>query len=283
MRSLRLSRVVPILVAVLLACGWAVGDDQGAPLPQGSAIPGISIPLETGGGRGFVEVGGGHSALTQGNPSWTDGYLHAVVSGQANTFSTEITRQDRYGDTGWFVSGGLTHTFSENWYGDVFLGGSSRCFFLPKYRTDAFIHRKLLPNKQLIATVGFGYDRAKDIHSAYRLYTEGSYYLKSAWVLQGGVNWNRSMPGAVLGHTQYFAVTEGHEKQHYIALRGEYGREAYQLVSPQTVLVNFALRDVSATWRQWLSPTWGFNLSLEHYSNPLYRRMGGTLGFFLEF
>ena len=177
----------------------------------------------------------------------------------------------------------MTHTFSENWYGDLFLGGSSRCFFLPKYRTDALIHRKLLPGKQLVASVGFGYDRGKDIHSAYRLYTEGSYYLKSLWVLQGGVTWNRSMPGDALGHTQYFAVTEGHEKQHYIALRGEYGREAYQLVSPQTVLVNFPLRDVSATWRQWLAPNWGFNTSLEYYINPVFHRVGATGGVFLDF
>lgn len=272
-----------MLAALFLACGCAAAEDRGAPLPQGAAVPGISIPLETGGGRGFIEVGGGHSGLTQDNPSWTDGYLHAVVAGQSNTISTEVTRQDRYGDAGWFFSGGLTHTFSENWYGDLFLGASSKCFFLPKYRTDAFIHRKLLPAKQLIATAGFGYDRGKDIHSAYRFYTEGTYYLRPAWVLQGGVTWNRSMPGAVLGHTQYFAVTQGHEKQHYIALRAEYGREAYQIVSPQTVLVNFPVRDASLTWRQWLAPNWGINTSLEYYINPLYHRVGGTVGVFLEF
>jgi YaiO family outer membrane protein len=78
-------------------------------------------------------------------------------------------------------------------------------------------------------------------------------------------------------------VTQGHEKHHFIALRGEYGREAYQLVSPDTALVNFPLRDISATWRQWLSANYGFNFMIEHYSNPSYRRIGGTLGFFLDF
>ena len=104
-----------LLVLTFLSACFCAADDQTAPLQQGSAIPGISIPLETSGGRGFLEVGGGHSSLSQGNPSWTDGYLHAVVSAGSNTVSTEITRQDRYGDTGWYFSGGLTHIFTENW------------------------------------------------------------------------------------------------------------------------------------------------------------------------
>lgn len=271
-----------VLVA-LLACASAAGQNQSAPLPQGSAIPGISIPLETSGQRGFIEVGGGHSGLSQDNPSWTDAYLHAVVAGEVNTFSTEVSRQSRYGDTGWYLSGGLSHVFTDNWYGDLYLGGSTRCFFLPKYRADGFIHRKFLPRKQLVTSVGLGYDRGKDIHSAYRMYLESSYYFQAPWVVQGGITWNRSLPGNALGHTQYVAITQGREKRHYIALRAEYGREAYQLVNTQTVLVDFPIRDVSLSWRQWMAPMWGFNVSIEGYSNPIYHRVGGTMGVFMNF
>jgi len=237
-----------------------------------------------GGGQGYIELGGGHSSLTQGNPSWTDAYMRgAMALSESNVLHTEISRQDRYGDTGWYFSGGLTHVFTENWYADGFVGFSSRCFFLPKYRTDGFIHRKLLPHKQLVLTVGGGNDKYKDIHSDYRLNTEADYYLGPSWILQSGITFTHSDPGSTTVHAQYFAVSEGQNKRHYIVLRGEYGREAYELIGPATALINFPLHDVSVTWRQWIAPSWGINLTVERYNEPIFNRTGATLGFFLDF
>jgi YaiO family outer membrane protein len=287
MEQKRFSRLthpsILLVLSLLSACGVAAGQEQGNPLPQGSAIPGISIPT-VGAGQGYLEVGGGHSSLTQGNPSWTDAYLRgAMAVSESNVLHTEITRQDRYGEAGWYFSAGLTHVFSPNWYADGYLGVSSRCFFLPKYRTDAYIHRKLLPRKQLILTVGGGNDKYKDIHSDYRLNTEADYYLGSSWILQSGITWTQGNPGGTTVHTQYFAVTQGQNKRHFIVLRGEYGREAYELIGPATALVNFPIHDVSATWRQWVAPHWGFNISVERYNEPIFNRTGATVGFFLDF
>ena len=279
-RSLPL--ILPAL-GLLLATGLAAAQEEGAPVAPGSALPGIFFPGVGEGGHGFVEAGGGHSSLSPGNPSWTDGYLRGVLSGQSNTIQGLITREDRYGDTGWYFNTGLTHIFNQDWYGDVFVGFSSRCFFLPKYRTDAFIHRKLLPSKQLVVALGAGYEKAKDVHSAYRLNPEVNYYLRPSWVLQSGIVWTQGNPGGVLVHTQYFAVTQGRNKEHYIALRGEYGREAWELIGPARVLVNFPIHDVSGTWRQWLAPNFGFNLSVERYNNYVFNRTGATAGVFLDF
>jgi YaiO family outer membrane protein len=273
--------MVPML-ALLLASTVVLAQDEQAPVAPGSSLPGIFSP-GLGGAHGFIEAGGGHSALTPGNPSWTDGYFRLLLQGQSNTLQTAVTREDHYGQTGWYVSGGLTHILSPNWYADVFVGGSSYCFFLPKYRLDAFIHRKLLPHKQLVMVLGGGYERAKDVHSAYRLNPEANYYLRPSWVLQSGIIFTRGDPGSITVHTQYFAVTQGQNKSHYFSVRGEYGREAWEIVGPSSVLVDFPIHDVSGNWRQWLAPNFGFNLSVERYNNYIFNRIGATAGVFLDF
>ena len=275
-------RLLILLLELLVLCAVAVAQDQEAPVSPGSAVPGVFFP-GVGGGHGFVEAGGGHSALTPGNPSWTDGYLRLLLQGQVNTIQTEVTREDRYGEAGWYFSGGLTHIFDENWYADAFVGMSSYCFFLPKYRADAFIHRKLLPRKQLIMVLGGGYEKAKDVHSAFRLNPEANYYLKPSWILQSGMIFTRGDPGGVTVHTQYFAITQGQNKSHFFSVRGEYGREAWELIGPSDVLIDFPIHDVSATWRQWLAPNFGFNLTVERYNNFIFNRIGATAGLFVDF
>lgn len=269
-------------LVLILGSSFAMAQQEEAPVSPGSAVPGIFFP-GVGGGHGFIEAGGGHSALSPGNPSWTDGYLRAVFTGAVNTIQTEVTREDRYGDRGYYFTGGLTHVFNQDWYADVFAGTSSYCFFLPKYRFDGFIHRKLLPQKQLILVMGGGYEKAKDVHSAFRLNPEANYYVRPSWVLQSGVIFTRGDPGAVTVHTQYFAITQGQNKSHFISVRGEYGREAWELIGPSSVLVDFPIHDVSATWRQWIAPNWGFNLTVERYNNYIFNRIGATAGLFLDF
>ena len=88
-------------------------------------------------GPGYIEVGGSHSSLTAGNPDWNDFYARAMLSGGRNIFTGEITREARFGDSGWFGDLGLTRTLSENWYAQLSAGGSAGGFFLPKFRTDA--------------------------------------------------------------------------------------------------------------------------------------------------
>ena len=278
----RARRLILPVLGLFLVSGLAAAQQEEAPVSPGSAVPGIFFP-GLGGGHGFIEAGGGHSALTPGNPSWTDGYLRAVFAGPTNTIQTEVTREDRYGDRGWYFTGGLTHVFNQDWYADGFVGFSSRNFFLPKYRADGFLHRKLLPHKQLVVAFGAGYEKAKDIHSAARLNPEVNYYLRPSWVLQSGMIFTRGDPGGVMVHTQYFAVTQGQNKSHYISVRGEYGREAYELIGPTSVLVNFPIHDVSGTWRQWLGPNYGFNLTVERYNNYIFNRIGATAGLFVDF
>lgn len=282
------------LVAMFVAClasifasAQAASNNAVAP---GSSLPGLGAVVLGLNGPGYVEVGGSHSSLTGGQDNWTDFYARAVLSGGHNTFTGELSRQARFGDTGWFGDIGLTRTLSENWYAQIAAGASAGGFFLPKYRTDGSISRKFLRRRQLVMTVGGGFDQSRTVDYDERALIEGSYYFGFPVVLQGGVMWTHASPGNILARTQYIAVNQGHDKEHFLSLRYGWGREGYEVVGqPSTfapafnVLFNFPVRSVTGTWRQWIGPNWGINLNVEHQEEPAYHRFGGTAGVFLDF
>jgi len=299
-----MTSMIKIVILVGFAC-LLVSHTASAQLNPGSSVaPGSSLPgLGAVGmimdGPGYIEVGGSHSALTAGNPDWNDFYARAMLSGGRNIFTGEITRQARFGDSGWFGAVGITRTLSENWYAQLSAGGSVGGFFLPKLRTDALISRKLLHRRQLVASVGGGYDQSRTIAHDWRAQVEGAYYFDYPVVLQGGVMWTHATPGNILARTQYIAASQGHDKEHFVSLRYEWGREGYEVIgrftsvgpvisgplafAPANVLFDFPVRTITGTWRQWIGPNWGLNFNLEHHQETAYHRIGGTVGIFLDF
>jgi YaiO family outer membrane protein len=283
-----MKRKLILALILFLTCILAVGQERGSTVPQGTSIPGLgglSLGMD---GPGFVEFGGSYSHLSRTELSapfapWGDAYLRGMMSRGNNKFNAELTRQVHYSDTGWFYGLGWIRTWSPNWFTEVSAGSSTRGFFLPKFRTDAIVNRKVLARQQLVLTGGVGYDKSKTVNTATRFQAGGSYYFEHPFVLQGGVVWTRANPGSIVARSQFLAVTQGHDKEHFISLRAEIGREGYELIGPQAALFDFVVHNYSANWRQWLGPNWGFNLAFEHESNVSFRRFGGTLGFFMDF
>jgi YaiO family outer membrane protein len=134
-----------------------------------------------------------------------------------------------------------------------------------------------------VANAGVGYDKSKIANNALRSSFGATYYFSAPWIVQGGVSFTRSNPGAILARTQFLAVTEGHEKEHYISVRAEIGREGYELLGPATSVFDFPVQNVSANWRQWIGFNWGLNFSVARDHTPYYTRLGGTAGIFLDF
>jgi len=280
---------------VFFACLFAYAVALAQSSTSNTAAPGSSLPGLGGialglNGPGFVEVGGSHSALSGGNADWNDFYIHGMVSGGRNAFTGELSRQARFGDSGWFGGLGLTRTLSENWYAQISAGASAGGFFLPRYRTDALINRKLLSHRQLVATVGFGYDQSRTVDNDMRFQVGGAYYFQRPFILQAGMMWTHARPGNILARTQYIALNEGHDKEHFFSLRYGWGREGYEVVGAPSsftpgynVLFNFPEHDITGTWRQWIGPNWGVNFIIEQHQEPAYHRFGGTAGVFLDF
>jgi YaiO family outer membrane protein len=280
-----------LLWACWLPCALASAQaTSSATVAPGSSLPGLgAIPLGLD-GPGYIEVGGGHSALTHNRPAWNDFYLRGAVSGGRNTFTGEVTREDRFGDSGWLLDLDLVRTLSENWFAEVSVGGSAGGFFLNKFQTSGLINRKLLRRRQLVATAGMGFDQSKTADHDVRASVGAAYYFEYPIVLQGGLSWTHANPGDILARTQYLAATWGHQKELFVSLRYEWGREGYEIIGAPTPLLpvfavaeNFPEHTVTATWRQWIGPNWGLNFNVEQHQEPTYHRIGGTLGVFLDF
>ena len=272
--------IILLLFAVYSSAQLAA---PGTTVPQGSAIPGVGSP-EGPNGPGYLEVGGSRSDLTNPQPHWTDAYVRGVINlTPTNAFSLEADRQARFGDSGYFGSVGLTHSFTSNLYTNAYVGSSVGGFFLPKFRADGFVNYKLLPEKQLVANLGVGYDKAKTSNSAVRFMPGATYYFQFPLIIQGGAEFTRANPGNVLAKTYNLAVTEGRAKEHFITFRYEIGREAYEVVNAGNTLVDFPIHIYTGTWRQWIGTGWGFNFNFEREINPYYNRNGATLGLFIDF
>lgn len=233
---------------------------------------------------GWVELGLGHADLTSSLASWNDAYIKGYVQlTPTNSIQGEISNQRHFDDQGTFVGASWNHVFNDDWYGSLGVGSSDGGFFLPEVRVDAALYRKWLPQRKLVTGAIMGYYRAKDVHSDHSLVLNAVYYFDGAWIAEGGVRINQSNPGDVTTARGFAAITWGHNKDRYVVLRHDTGREGYQLISSGTVVSDFSSRETTLTWREWLSPKSGFNLTAAHYSNPSYQRSGVTLGLFYEF
>ncbi len=231
----------------------------------------------------FVEAGGSYEQLSKNYGRWSGGYFRAVVAAGKNTWAAEVNGQHEFGDAGTYFDAGDTFDFNDAWYASVTVGSSVGGVFWPRSRLDSFLNHKWLARQQLITTFGFGYDHAKDVHSDHSYFIGTTYYFQKPWIVEDGVRFNISSPGAVFSPSAFVAVTQGTNKKHYVTLNVEAGQEAYQIIGAASVLTRFPSQTASLTWRQWLGRNWGFNMVADFYHSPYYHRGGGSLGLFKEF
>jgi YaiO family outer membrane protein len=165
-----------LLITLLLGCAIAAAQSRSdQTVAPGSSLPGLgglSLGLN---GPGYIEVGGSHSALTDGYANWNDFYFRTMLSGGRNVWTAELTREGRFGGAGWLYGIGLNRTLSEDWYAQFSAASSVGGFFLNTFTGDAIINRKLLSHRQLVATLGLGFDQSKTVDKDERLRAEAAY------------------------------------------------------------------------------------------------------------
>ena len=145
------------------------------------------------------------------------------------------------------------------------------------------MHRKLLADRRLVASLGWGHYRAPDGHIDRSVTLGAAYYFSSPWVLQAAVRQNESDPGSVRARQYFVAATYGRPGADIVVGRYGWGRESYLAIGPASALVDFSSREASLAWRHWFGARHGMSLALEHYRNPLYDRSGAALGYFMQF
>jgi YaiO family outer membrane protein len=277
------------LKAILLLASIAVtlraqgqSSPQPDPTPQPAVVP-AQPEAQTKQLTNYVETGADYMTLTNGFGSWSGGYSRGVYEQGKNIWNAEINGQQEFGDAGVYFAAGDTYNFNSDWYGAFTVGSSAGGFFWPRFRSDGFINKKWLARKQWITTAGVSYVMAKDVHRDHTLYVGSTYYFQKPWIVEEGIYFNISHPGAVFAPAGFVAVTQGHNKQQYITVRAGFGEEGYQLVGPTATLSQFNSGTLTITWRKWMGPNWGFDFVGDYYHSPFYMRGGSTFGFFKEF
>jgi YaiO family outer membrane protein len=261
-------------VVPAIAQGSAAGSEAGARLAQ-------QPTQDT--GMHSLQLDTSLQSLTGGYGNWRDVSLRGTYEMGAHVLQGELSAQHRFNTDGKFAGVSDTYTFNQDWYGSLAIGAGDGAFYLPRYRVDAALYRKLLADRRLVSSVGVGYYSAPDGHTDRSLSLGLVYYFQAPWILEGGLRLNSSNPGAIRTQQQFVAVTWGHNKQDLVTARYGWGGEGYLALTSNTQLVNFSSNEANLTWRHWLDPKTGLLLGTNRYSNPLYTRSGISAGVFHDF
>jgi YaiO family outer membrane protein len=259
------------LAAVATACAL-----HAAAQPE----PGIALRLDRSTSNVELRLAAEH--VTGGFGDWREAGLLGIHAAGRHVLRGELAVMRRFHTSGAYVGLMDTVTLDADWYASVAAGAGDGAFYLPRYRLDAFINRKVLPARNLVLSLGAGHYRAPDGHIDRSVAIGAQYYFTSPWIVQAAVRFNESDPGSVRARQQAIAVTYAGEGKSQVVARYGWGREAYLAIGPAASLVDFASREANVQWRYWLDRGRGISLAAEHYRNPAYERTGILLGFFTE-
>lgn len=223
-----------------------------------------------------------HHNLSNNFPDWREHGVRGLYQVGPHLFNGELATMRRWNESGVYAAIGDTYTFNDDWYGSLTVGAGDGASYLPRYRVDGFLHRKLLDKKNLVGSLGVGYYRAPDGHIDRNVSLGATYYFDFPLVVQGEIKFTHGSPGSVDTRQHFVAATWGREKQTTVTGRYGWGEEGYQSIGPNAVLTNFRSKEISVAVRHWLGKDWGVELAGERYRNPFYRRTGLTAGLFWQ-
>jgi YaiO family outer membrane protein len=221
--------------------------------------------------------------LSAGFGSWRDVTLRGAYGLPSHVLQGEVAITRRFNKDGVFVGLSDTYTFDEDWYGNIALGFGDGAFYLPRYRLDATLYKKWLPQRNLITSIGAGQYKAPGGNTDNSLSLGVVYYFDTPFIAEAGLRLNNSNPGAIKTQQQFLALTYGRVKENLVTVRHGWGQEGYQTIATNAQLVNFASKESSISWRHWFAPRTGVLLAANRYTNPFYNRSGLSVGIFHEF
>ena len=278
---------LPFLLASVagLACSGGViaqTANQGLIQTTPSMVPTAPAASEVDMQRS-LELSTGFQNLTGGFGNWRDVSLRGTYGLPSHVLQGELSLNRRFNKDGAFVGLSDTYTINDDWYANLSLGFGDGAFYLPRYRVDATLYKKWLPQRNLVTSVGVGQYKAPDGHTDNSLALGVVYYFDAPWVAELGLRANSSNPGAIKTQQQFLALTYGRVKENLVTVRHAWGNEGYQTIATNAQLVNFASKETSISSRHWFAARTGLLLSANRYSNQFYVRNGLNIGIFHDF
>lgn len=233
--------------------------------------------------RNWVELTGIYHSVSNNYGDWKGAEARAGIPvGRNDFFYLDFLAQETFGDSGVYGVVANTHLWNEDWYTHLAVGSGTGDFYFPDVSVAGSVSRKWLPSRQLITTLGGGYTDSKDGHHDFSLLTSVTVYLFDQFIAEGGARITWSNPGSVQTARGFGVLTYGSDRNRFVTLRYEGGKEGYQPIGSTTTIVDFSSNEVSLSWREWVASNWGPVAKVSYYDNPYYSRTGATFGFFYE-
>ncbi len=278
-----------LLAGLFMLAAYSLATAQSGSSPQEGLVPAAPVmdtdPASSF-GKGSVQLGYGHARLSDDSPNWNDAFVRGNVNlGNASgVVNWEASRQSHFGEKGTALALSITREVNIDWYASVGVSGGSGASFLPKHRFDVALYRKWLESRQWVTGLQFTSSRSGDgVFRDHAWQLSSTYYFGFPLVGELGFKRNTSNPGSVSTDRFYVAATYGKDKDSFASVRYDTGREGYLPQIAGVSATNFRSRVTTVTWRQWLSPTWGYELAAEHYKNPFYAREAAVVSVFVDF
>lgn len=269
------SRALALLCALTGAAAWAEPEGERA----GDWASRLD-PAVLGGGLRSASFYAGYHTLTGTQPDWRETGLRGQYAWREHQLAGELFNARRFGEDGSYIGLQDTLALGPLTWGSIALGAGENVSYLPRYRVDAFVHRKFGNAQRWVGSLGLGHYRAHDEHKDQTLTLGLTYWFELPWVVQGEWRHNQSQPGSIDTRQYALAATWGQAGQTQFTLRHAWGREGYQALGAGRAITAFDSHETTLNVQHWMAPDWGLRLGASRYVNPDYRRQGVELSVF---
>lgn len=231
-----------------------------------------------------IELLGSYSNLDGGQPDGDAVNVRGTwIFDGGHVARAEVLKEHKFGAVGGIVGGSYTRVFDPDWYATGTLAFGNGGPNWANQRIDLDLATKWTAARDIVshlAVYGADYDADR---SDFGLRLSLVAYLPGPAVIEGGITFNVSEPGAVHSRMPFASVTWGREGEQYLTLRLSNGTEAYQALGAGEQLVDFHSRSLGLAWRRWVDRRWGFIATAENYSNPTYKRNTVGVGLLVQY
>ncbi len=250
-----------LLPRLAVSTAWAIGALCGV-------APAAALELELSSQRASLSAGFGSQTLHSLRLGWQ--------GPSARALQLTLERKQAFGESATLWIGSFAQDLSADDRAGLALAHSDAPTIAAKWRVDAHYSRKLLPERNLVATLAGYAANVADGHRDRGLVGSAAWYFAERQVLELGLRAAQSNPGDNTAGRGFVAYTWGAVGADTLAIRLESGREAYQSLGANAAVADFRSHEAAVAWRHWLQPGAGLQLDWAHYTNPSYRRR--TLG-----
>lgn len=246
-------------------------------LSIGVMLAGMACAHGTQALRTTMELSGSAGQLSAGFPDAEALLLRGTWDFEGgNILHLEALKEKKFSTQGGIAGIGFTKALSPDWSvaANLALGHGGANWATSRVDVEAAV--KWGEARNTVTRAGLYKARFAGNRSDWGLQLAVAHYLPIALVLEAGMLFNTSEPGAVQSHMPFISATAGREGHQYVTFRLSSGTEAYQAVDVDRQLVDFRSQTFSLGWRRWLDRQSGVIVQAEHYRNPSYERT--TLG-----